>query len=438
MQVSVESTGSLDRKMTVQFPPDRIDSEVEKRLRALSKRVRIDGFRPGKVPLKIVQQRYGSGVYQEVLSEVLQQSYREAIDEKGLVPAGGPSIEPKVIEPGQPIEYVASFQVFPEVVLADLSDVDIERPVATIEAEDVDRVIDSLRTQQRTWKPVERSAAEGDRVTLNFTGTLNGEPFEGGKAEGFSVEIGAGRLLPGFESQLVGVETGTEKTIDVPFPDDYPAEHLKGQTAQFALSVLKVEEPRLPDVDADFARAFGIQDGDVDKLRAEVKANMGRELGQNIKGRVKKQVMDALVQKHEFDLPKALVRGEIERLRTEAETRFGGAEKSQPLPDALFEEEAQRRVRLGLIVRAIVDAEKIEVDPQRVESELDSLAGTYEDGAEVKRYYRSHPQAMASLESLVIEDQVVDWVLTKARVTDHPGSFDSLMNPAKPNMETPE
>jgi trigger factor len=438
MQVSVESTGSLDRKMTVQFPPERIDSEVEKRLRALTKRVRIDGFRPGKVPLKIVQQRYGSGVYQEVLSEVLQQSYREAIDEQGLTPAGGPSIEPKVIEPGQPIEYVASFQVFPEVTLADLSDVGIERPVATIEAADVDRVIDSLRKQQRTWQPVERSAAEGDRVTLDFTGTLNGEAFDGGKAEGFSVEIGAGRLLPGFESQLVGVETDEEKTIDVPFPDDYPAEHLRGQTAQFALTIRKIEEPRLPEVGPDFARAFGIEDGDVEKLRSEVKANMARELGQNIKGRVKKQVMDALVSTHDFELPNALVRGEIDRLRSEAETRFGGAEKSQPLPDALFEGEAQRRVRLGLVIRAIVDAEKIEVDPQRVESELDSLAGTYEDASQVKRYYRSNPQAMASLESLVIEDQVVDWVLTKARVTDKPGTFDSLMNSAKTNMENPE
>jgi trigger factor len=438
MQVSVEATGSLDRRMTVQFPPDRIDSEVEKRLRALTRRVRIDGFRPGKVPLKVVQQRYGAGVYKEVLGEALQQSYREAIDEQGLVPAGGPSIEPKVIEPGRPIEYVASFQVFPEVTVADLSDAEIERPVAGIETADVDRVIESLRRQQRAWRAVERPAADGDRVTLDFTGTLNGDSFDGGTAEGFAVEIGAGRLLPGFESQLVGVESGTAKTIDVTFPDDYPAERLKGQTAQFALEIRKVEEPRLPEVDEDFARTYGIADGDVEKLREEVRANMSRELGQNVKGRVKKQVMDALLARHDFELPKALVRGEIDRLRTEAENRFGGAEKSQPLPDAMFEEEAQRRVRLGLIVRAIVEAEGIEVDPGRVEAELDSLAGTYEDAEEVKRYYRSHPQALASLESLVLEDQVVDWVLSRARVTDRQSSFDLLMNPAKPNMEMPE
>ncbi len=435
MQVSVEATGSLDRKMTVQFPSDRVDSEVEKRLKALTKRVRIDGFRPGKVPMKIVQQRYGAGVYQEVLGEVLQDSYREAIAQEGLAPAGGPNIEPKMMEPGKPIEYVASFQVFPEVVVADLADVEIERPTAEIDAADVERVIESLRKQQRGWTEVERAAVEGDRVTLDFAGTLNGEPFDGGTAEGFSVEVGAGRLLPDFEAQLTGVGPGMEKDIDVTFPDDYPADNLKGKTVQFALKIKKIEEPRLPEVDADFARAFGIADGDVDKLRAEVRANMGRELAQNIKGRVKKQVMDALVQKHDFDLPVSLVKGEIDRLRKETEDRFGGSKQSQPLPDHLFEEEARRRVRLGLVVRAIIDAEKIEVDRDRLEAELETMAQTYEDPDEVKRHYRSNPQAMASIESLVIEDQVVDWALAQMRVTEQPSSFDALMNPNKEPTE---
>ena len=435
MQVSVESTGALDRRMTVQFPPDRVDSEVEKRLRALTRRVRIDGFRPGKVPLKIVQQRYGAGVYQEVLGEVLQESYREAIEQEGLMPAGGPNIEPKMMEPGKPIEYVASFQVFPEVEVADLSDVTIERPAAEIDSGDVDKVIESLRRQQRGWAEVQRPAAEGDRVTLDFSGTLNGEPFDGGQAEGFAVEVGAGRLLKDFESQLVGVEPGTEKTIEVTFPEDYPAENLKGQGVQFALKIHKVEEPRLPEVDAEFARTFGVPDGDVEKLRAEVRANMGRELAQNIKGRVKKQVMDALVEKHGFELPASLVKGEIDRLRAETEQRFGGASKTQPLPDAMFEEEAKRRVRLGLVVRAILAAEKIELDRSRLDAELDTLAQTYEQPDDVKRHYRSNPQAMAGLESLVLEDQVVDWVLEKAQVTDKPSSFDALMNPNKETQE---
>lgn len=435
MQVSVEATGALDRRMTVQFPPDRVDTEVEKRLRALTRRVRIDGFRPGKVPLKIVQQRYGSGVYQEVLGEMLQQSYREAIEQQGLVPAGGPSIEPKMMEPGKPIEYVASFQVFPEVAVAELADVEIERPVAEITTADVDRVIESLRRQRREWFEVPRAAAEGDRVTLDFTGTLNGEAFDGGQAEGFAVEVGAGRLLKEFESQLVGLQAGTESAIDVTFPEDYPGDHLKGQTVRFALKVHKVEESRLPEVDADFARAFGVEDGDVERLRAEVRDNMSRELAQNIKGRVKKQVMDALVARHDFELPQALVKGEIDRLRKETEERFGGASRAQPLPDALFDEEARRRVRLGLVIRAIIDAQKLELDRARVEVELDTLAQTYEQPDEVKRHYRSHPQTMASLESLVIEDQVVDWVLARAEVTDKQGSFDALMNPSKETNE---
>lgn len=428
MQVSVESTGALDRRMTVQFPPDRVDSEVEKRLRALTRRVRIDGFRPGKVPMKVVKQRYGAGVFQEVLGEFLQQSYREAIEQEGLSPAGGPSIEPKVMEPGKPIEYVASFQVFPEVEVADLTDVGIERPVAEIESADIEKVIESLRRQQRSWSEVERPAAEGDRVTLDFHGTLNGEAFDGGQAEGFAIEVGAGRLLEGFESQLVGLGPGTEKTIDVTFPEDYPAENLKGQVVQFALKVHKVEEPRLPEVDAEFARTFGIPDGDVEKLRGEVRANMGRELAQNIKGRVKKQVMDVLVEKHGFELPASLVKGEIDRLRTETEQRFGGASQSQPLPDAMFEEEAQRRVRLGLVVRAILDAQKLELDRARLDAELEAVAQTYEQPDEVKRHYRSNPQAMAGLESLVLEDQVVEWVLEQAQVSEKPSSFDALMN----------
>lgn len=435
MQVSVEATGALDRRMTVQFPPDRVETEVEKRLRALTRRVRIDGFRPGKVPLKIVQQRYGAGVYQEVLGEMLQQSYREAIEQQGLVPAGGPSIEPKMMEPGKPIEYVASFQVFPEVTVADLTDVQIERPVAEITAADVDRVIESLRRQRREWVEVPRAAAEGDRVTLDFTGTLNGEAFDGGQAEGFAVEVGAGRLLEDFESQLVGVAVSTEKAIDVTFPEDYPADRLKGQTVQFALKVHKVEESRLPDVDGDFARVFGVEGGDVEQLRAEVRDNMGRELAQNIKGRVKQQVMDALVARHAFELPQSLVKGEIDRLRAQAEERFGGASKAQPLPDSLFEEEAGRRVRLGLVIRAIIDAEQLELDRKRLETELDILAQTYEQPDDVKRHYRSHPQAMAGLESLVIEDQVVDWVLANAKVTDKPSSFDALMNPTKETNE---
>jgi trigger factor len=436
MQVSIESTGALDRRMTVQFPPERVQAEVQKRLGRLARNVRIDGFRPGKVPLKVVQQRFGPGVYQEVLGEVLEQSFHEALVQEGLYPAGGPSIEPKLVEPGQPIEYVASFQVFPEVAVADLSDVAIERPQAEITEADVDRVIESLRQQRRVYEPVQRPAENGDRMVLDFEGTVDGQPFEGGKAQGFAVEIGAGRLLPGFESQLPGLEVGAGKTIDVPFPDDYPAESLKGRTAQFALKVLSVEAPELPEVDAAFVNSFGVADGSAESLRAEVRSNMSRELTKNIRGRVKRQVMDALVARHDFELPRAPVEDETRRLREETERRLQSGGNTGSLPDSLFTEEAARRVRLGLVIRAIVRREQMTVDTGRVEAELDSLAQTYEDGDEVKQYYRANREAMAELEAMVMEEQVVDWVLAQARVTDQPQSFESLMNPGSSTTES--
>jgi len=435
MQVSVEATGNLDRKMTIQVPSERVDNEVDERLKSLSRRVRLDGFRPGKVPMKVVRQRYGAGVYQEVLSEVLQESYREAVQQEGIEPAGTPSIEPKTVEQGKPIEFIASFQVFPEVEVADFADAEIERPVAEIDDADVDRVIDTLRGQHKEWAEVDRAATEGDRVTLDFTGSVDGEAFDGGKAEDFQIELGAGRLIEDFEKQLPGVAAGDEKTIDVTFPEDYPAENLKGKTAQFALSVKKVEEPQLPEVDEEFAKKFGIEDGSVEKLRGDVRSNMERELRQALKGRVKQQVMDLVVERHGFDLPEALVKAEINRLREEAEKRFGGAQQTQPLPDSLFEDEAQRRVRLGLALRAIIEQKGFEVDAERVDRELDEMAATYEDPEEVKQYYRSNPQAKSNLESLVLEDQVVDWVVEQAKVTEKPTSFQEIMNPNKESAE---
>ncbi|WP_026279296.1 MULTISPECIES: trigger factor [unclassified Thioalkalivibrio] len=435
MQVSVEATGNLERKMTIQVPSERVDTEVDNRLKSLAKRVKLDGFRPGKVPLKVVRQRYGTGVYQEVLSEVLQESYREAVQQEGLEPAGNPSIEPTSLEGGDAIEFTASFQVFPEVQVADFADVEIERPKAEVADEDIDRVIDSLREQNKEWAEVKRKAKKGDRVTLDFVGTLNGEEFEGGKAEDFQVEVGAGRLIESFEKQLKGVKAGEEPTIDVTFPEDYPAENLKGQTAQFALTIKQVEGPKLPEVDEEFAKKFGIEDGSVEKLRADVRSNMERELRQALKGRVKQQVLEAVVDKHDFDLPDALVKSEINRLREEAEKRFGGAEQTQPLPDSLFEDEAKRRVRLGLALRAIIDQKGFEVDAERVERDLEEMAATYEDPEEVKNYYRSNPQAKSNLESLVLEDQVVDWVVEQAKVTEKETSFQDVMNPNKESTE---
>lgn len=435
MQVSVESTGTLDRRMTVRFPAERVTQEVDKRLRGLSRRIRLDGFRPGKVPIRVVQQRYGAGVFQEVLGEVIEATYREAIAQEGLQPAGGPKIEAGQPNPGEALEYTASFQVFPEVELGDLTSIAVERPLVEIETADVDRVIESLRQQHKTWGEVERQALEGDRVTVDFVGTLDGEPFAGGQAEGMAVEIGAGRLLADFETQLVGLAARDEKTIDVTFPEDYPAEPLKGRTAQFALTVSKVEEPLLPELDADFARSFGIDDGDLDRLRSEVRANMARELAQTVRARLKKQVMDALHDAHPVDLPEAAVTAETERLREDARKRYGQGAQGQAvpeLPQELFRTEAERRVRLGLVMRAILKQDVVKLDAARVEQELEQIAQTYEHPEDVKRHYRSNAEAMNALESMILEDQVVDWIVAQAKVTETHSSFGDLMNTGRP------
>lgn len=431
MQVSVETVSNLQRRMTVQVPAERIEQEVDRRLKSLMKRVRIDGFRPGKVPLKVVQQRYGAGVFQEVVGEVMQRTYQEAIAQERLQPAGGPSIEPRTMEPGKELEYVATFEVFPEVALADLTQVTVERPRVEIADADVDKVIETLRRQRKTFVSVDRPARHGDQVIVDFDGSLDGEPFEGGKAEASPVELGEGRMLAAFEEQLTGLRPGEEKTIDVSFPEDYPAKNLAGRTAQFAIKVREVKEPALPAVDEDFARSFGIEEGGVEKLREEVRANMTREVEQTVAGRVKGQVMDALYKAHELDLPEALIQEEIDRLRQQAQARFGDQLQARNLPADLFAEEARRRVALGLIIRELVRAKDLSVDPEKVQAALDRMAAGYEDPKQVINYYRTNSQAMSGLEAMVLEDEVVDWVVAQGKSTEKSMSFDELMNPQK-------
>lgn len=433
MHVSVEIVGNLDRKMTVQLPPDRIQTEVDKRLRSLSKRVRLDGFRPGKVPLKLIQQRYGDGVFQEVLGETMKESYHKALDQEGLVPIGHPSIEPVAIDPGEPIEFVAKFQVFPEIVLQDLSGVEIEKPVATIEDADVDEVLESMRVQEATWHSVERPAANGDRLVIDFEGRLNGEVFEGGKAEGFTVILGQPHLIDSMQDQLVGMTAGTQSTLQVTFPDDYPAENLKGQLTEFSVTVHTVEEQQLPEIDAEFAKKYGVEDGSLETLRSEVQANMQRELDANIRGQIKKQAFAALTSLHasSFDLPDILVKEEIERMRQDLEQRMSMAQSQQPLPDRFFEQEAQRRVRVGLLLRNIIETHGLVVDQERVEAELDRAARTYDDPEGFKAYFRQNQQAVSAFEMVILEQQVAEWVMQQGKVVEKPYRFAEVMQRTK-------
>ncbi len=416
--------------MTVQVPAERVSEAVDARLKSLRGRVRINGFRPGKVPLKIVKQQYGASVFQDVLSEMLQSSFQEAVAQEKLQPAGAPTIEPINVKQGEPLEYKATFEVYPEIEVADVSSLEVTRYEADIEESDIDKMIENLRKQRQTWEPVERASKEGDQIVIDFTGYIGDEAFEGGQASDLPVLIGEGRMIPEFENQLVGLSAGEEKEITVTFPEDYHVKDLAGKEARFEVKVKEVQEARLPEIDDDFLKAFGVEEGGIEKLRADIRDNMARELKAKIKSKIKNQVMDGLIELHPIELPKALVAEETRRMRQQAMANTPQADESM-FPDELFREEAERRVALGLIVGEIIKVKEIELDRDRVEAELDDLAASYEDAEEVKSYYRSNPGQMAMLEAMVLEDQVVDWVLENARVTDEKQSFDDIMETGK-------
>ena len=428
MQVSVESTGNIERKLTITVPAAQIDADVESRLKSMRGRVKVDGFRPGKVPLSVVSQQYGDSVYQEVLGETFQKTFTEAIEQEKLRVAGQPEIAPESLERGQDLVYVATVDIYPEFEIAPMADLEIKRPVATISDEDVDTMIENLRSQQKEWTDVERAAADGDTVKINFVGSLDGELFDGGSAEDFSVELGAGRMLKDFEEGLVGMSKGEEKEITVSFPEDYQAENLKGKDAQFKLTVNEVKEATLPEVDDAFIEKFGVDAGDLEAFRAEIRSNMQRELEQAIKNRVKQSVMDGLSDLHEIDLPKALVTQEVGYVRNEMAENAGGADMSS-LPDDLFKEQASRRVKLGLIVGEIVTKNELKSDPSKVDDMLNTLASTYEDPQQLIEYYKTNPQAMQTIQAAVMEEMIVEWVIGQAKVTDEEVAFTDLMNP---------
>lgn len=428
MQVTLETAEGLLRRLSVQVPAAQVDEAVEQRLKDLARRVRMDGFRPGKAPLPVVRQRYGKQARDEVVGDLIQRTYVNAVTEQKLRPAGGPRITEVDMIAGEGLRYVAEIEVYPEITLADLSAIAIERPKAEIGEADVDAMIENLRKQRITYNTVERAAAEGDRVIVDFKGSIDGEPFDGSSANDMPVELGKGMLLKDFEAPIVGMKAGESKTIEVTFPEDYRAEHLAGKKASFDITVKSVAEPMLPEVDDAFCAAFGVKEGGVEALRGEVRKNMERELAQSIKRRVKQQVMDGLLAINEVPLPKALVEEEAQSLRQQFSQQMRGA-KADQLPLDIFKPEAERRVKLGLLVAELMKGEGLKVDAARVDALLDDIAASYEDPAEVKVYYKSHPELMQNLEALAAEDLVVEHVLAKAKVTDKPMSFDEVVKP---------
>jgi len=435
MQVSIETTSGLERRLTVNLPAEVVDKEVDKRLQQASKTVRINGFRKGKVPMKVVRQRFGAGVRQEVLGEVMSRSFYEAVQKEQVKPAGQPSIEAKNVTPGENLEYVATFEVYPEVTLADLSEVAIERPKAEVTDADVDNMIDVLRKQQSGWKETKRKAQKGDRVTIDFVGRKDGEEFEGGKGEGHKLVLGSGSMIPGFEDGIIGMKPGEEKEVEVTFPEDYQAENLAGAEAVFTITVTASEKPELPELNDEFFAAYGVEAGGEEKFREEVRGNMERELKNAALNKVKTQVMDQLFEKHEVEIPAALVKGEVQTLRGQMVQQFGGQIKPEDaarmLPDTMFEDQAKRRVVLGLVVGEIVKENKLAVDSDRVKAKVEELASTYQQPEEVVEYYFNNRELLAGVESVVLEDQVVDFVLDKAKVTEVESTYDDVIKPQK-------
>lgn len=425
MQVSVENTSALERRMTVQIPADRVDTAVQSRLQSMTRTVRLDGFRPGKVPYKVVERKFGPQVRLEALGEVMSSSFQEAIQQQNLRPAGDPSFEPPRGDKGETVEYVATFEVYPDFEPAPMEDIKVTRPVAEVSDTDIDGMLEKLRKQRVTWEEVDRPAAVGDQLTLDFEGTIDGKPFSGNKASNVPLELGSKTMIDTFEDQLVGARAGDDVTVEVTFPEDYSYAEVAGKPARFAIRVHKVAEPKLPELNDEFASAFGIAEGGLDGLRTEVRRNMERELEQTIRNRVKRQVFDALLEKNAIDVPRSLVETEIDALINQAQQQ-----RLRVQDRGAYENDASRRVALGLIIGEIIQRNQIQVDPERVRSEVESIAASYEKPEEVVQYYFNNREALAGVQSYVMEDIVTEWVLERAQVSEEQTSFDSLMQPA--------
>ncbi|MNM46302.1 Trigger factor [compost metagenome] len=429
MQVSVETTQGLGRRLSITVPADTINQAVKKELIKAAKSVRIDGFRKGHVPMNIVEQRYGASVRQDVLGEAMQRSFVDAIIKEKINPAGAPNYVPGEYKEGEDFTFAVEFEVYPEVELKGLDAIEVEKPVVDVNDADVDTMLDTLRKQQATWKDSDRAAQAEDRVTVDFTGSIDGEVFEGGKASDFVLAMGQGRMIPGFEEGLVGHKAGEEFVIDVNFPEDYHAENLKGKAAKFAIVLKKVEERELPELTEEFIKRFGVADGSIEGLRAEVRKNMERELKGAVRNRIKTQAIDGLVSANEIDVPAALIDGEVDVLRRQAAQRFGGNEKQAlELPRELFEEQAKRRVVVGLLLGEVISTNDLKADEDRVKTLIEEMASAYEDPSEVVEFYSKNKELMNNMRNVALEEQAVEALLAKAKVTEKATTFSELMN----------
>lgn len=427
MQVSVESVEGLQRRMTVEVPVEKVDQAVESRLKSMARTVRMDGFRPGKVPLKVLRQRFGQQAKQEAYGELIQSTFHEATVQEQLKPAGEPRIELK--EADEVFGYIAEFEVMPEVALSDLDGAELKRDVAEVTEDDVHSMIEKLRKQRTTWNAVDRPAQDEDQVKVSFVGTIDGEAFEGGSAEDVPLVLGSGMMIDGFEQAIHGAEPGSSLSIDLEFPEDYRVEDLAGKPVTFDITVKEVLEPVLPHIDEDFAKALGVTEGTEEALREEVRGNMKRELAQRLRAQLKQNVMTLLLEKHDFDIPSVMIDSEAQRMKEHSrqEMERSGQQGGVDLPLDAFKEDAERRVKLGLILAELVKVEGLKVDEARLRELAVEQASAYENPDEVVNFYLTDRGARESLENLALEDAVVDWACGKADVQDSSTTFEDVM-----------
>ena len=431
MQVSIESSEGLERIIKVEVPAEKIDQEVNKRLQDASGKVKLNGFRQGKVPLKVVKQRFGAGIRQEVVGDTINRSFYEAVAKESLQPAGQPAIDDVEMGEGKDLSFKATFEVYPEVEVQGIEELEITRYETEINDDDIDKMISTLRESQAKFEVVERAAKEKDQVVIDFLGKKGGEPFDGGEGKDHKLVLGSKTMIPGFEDGIVGMTAGESKTITVTFPENYQSEELKGAEATFDIELKQVEEKVLPELDEDFIKNFGVNEGGLDKFREEVARNMEREKQKAIKSKTKEQVMDSLLEKNEFAVPKALVSSEIDGLRQQMIQQYGAAAKNidakSILPDDMFEEQAKKRVALGLLLSSLIKSEKMSADKDKVRELIEEQASTYETPEEVINYYYSNQQMLQNMEAAALEDQVVDFVVSKAKTSNEKVDYQTLV-----------
>jgi trigger factor len=427
---TIETTQGLERRVSITIPADSVKSAVREELKRVAKNARVDGFRKGKVPPQIIEQRFGASVRNDVLNDLLPRHFFDLMFQEKVNLAGRPTFAVDSYEEGKDLQFTATFEVYPEVKLQGLENIKVEKPTVEITEADIDKMVDVLRKQQATWAETQDAAKAEDRVTLDFSGSIDGEEFEGGKASDFVLLMGQGRMIPGFEDGIVGHKAGDQFDINVTFPAEYHSENLKGKAAKFAVTLKKVEVMVLPELTDEFVSKFGPNSKTVADLRVEIKKNMERELKNALVSRVKNQVIDGLIEQNPLDVPAAAIEQEIEVLRNQAAQRFGGnAQQAAQLPRELFEEQAKRRVQVGLLFSEVIASNELKADEARVKAMIEDIASAYEQPAEVIEYYNKNKELMNNIRNVVLEEQAVDAVLAKAQVTEKASSFDEIMNP---------